>query len=129
MNMKKLLATILLSVFCLTLTSYAADYLDVWLSWNYNTSTTNLVSNFVVYYARDGGTNFQAAVTVPATNNVAKVRIQITPGVTKSLTFKVTAKNAAGESGFSNTDTIPKTAPVNIPSNLTIFQATIVTNL
>jgi hypothetical protein len=113
--MKKLIATALLSVFCLT--SYAATYLDVWLSWNYNASATNLVSNFIIYYARDGGTNFQAAVTVPGTTNSGKARIQITPGVTKSLSFKVTAKNAVGESPFSNTDTYPKVAPAAAPIN------------
>lgn len=129
MSMKKLLATILLSAFCLTAYAAPATYLDVWMSWNYDTASTNLVTSFVIYYARDGGTNFQAAVTVPATTNSAKARIQITPGVTKSLTFKVKAKNTIGESGFSNADSVPKTVPFNIPTNLNIFQSTVITNL
>ena len=122
--MKKIIATVLLSLFCIT--AYSATYLDVWVRWNYNTSPTNLVNNFVVYYARDGSSNFQPAVTVPATTNVAKLRIPITPGVTKQLSFKVKAKSLVGESDFSNSDSIPKTIPTNAPTDLTIFETSVV---
>ena len=125
--MKKIIATILLSVFCLS--SYAATYLDVWLRWNYDTATTNLVHSFVVYCARDNSTNFVPVVTVPATTNVAKARMVIVPGVTKKLTFKVTAKNDVGESPLStSSDSVPKTTPVNIPTDVTIFGSTTITN-
>ena len=121
--MKKIIATVLMSLFCVT--AFSATYLDVWVRWNYNTSPTNLVSNFVVYYARDGSANFQPAITVPATTNATMVRVPITPGVTKQLSFKVKAKNLAGESDFSNSDSIPKTIPTNAPTDLTIFNTTV----
>jgi hypothetical protein len=122
--MKKLIGVLVLSIlFCLS--TSAATYLDVWLSWTYNTSPTNLVNSFVVYYARDGSANFQAAVTVPATTNAAMVRVPITTGVTKQLSFKIKAKNAVGESDFSNSDSIPKATPTNAPADLTIFNTTV----
>ncbi len=124
--MKKIIASFLLSMFCIF--AFSATYLDVWMQWNYNTTSTNLVKNFIVYCARDGSTNFIPVVTVSATTNVAKARIQITPGITKSLTFKVTAKNDIGESEFSNTDSVPKNIPSIGPSNLIIYQSTIFTN-
>jgi len=118
--MKKFIASLLL-VSGLSLTSFGATYLDVYLTWTGNFSETNLVSNYVVYCARDGGTNFVPTVTVPASTNATKARVQITPGVTKKLTFKVTAKNVIGESIPSNPVDVPQANPTG-PIQLNVLK-------